>query len=59
MHKDEHSLIENVAADSLNPWRELHVEPPRPTGDEGQYGEVPLGVESDIQHLVRNTKAPA
>ncbi|PCH61647.1 MAG: hypothetical protein COC05_00435 [Gammaproteobacteria bacterium] len=55
--KDEHSMIDQVPQDFLNPWQlatpgqgSINVAPPHDD-------DIPLGVESDVQHLEIEVKA--
>ncbi len=50
-NNDEHGLVDQVLQDFVNPWQAADLEESNaeaaPFDDDG----IPLGVESDVQHL--------
>ncbi len=50
-NNDEHSLVDQAPQDFVSPWQAVATSRHSTNNEEFGPGDVPLGVESDIQHL--------
>lgn len=50
-NNDEHSLVDQVLQDFVSPWQAVAMSNHCTNNEEFSADGIPLGVESDIQHL--------
>ncbi len=50
-NNDEHSSVDQVPQDFVSPWQVVTTSHASTSNEELSADDIPLGVESDIQHL--------